>query len=95
MTAKTTHKDTSMKRRGWLALEAAPPGSAGLSSWLFATWWRALSDHLGHVTAATRVSIERNRQRRALGELDDRLLRDVGLTRAAARRECAKPFWRQ
>jgi hypothetical protein len=35
----------------------------------------------------------RVRQRRALRKLDDRLLADVGLTRADARRECAKPFW--
>jgi uncharacterized protein YjiS (DUF1127 family) len=37
---------------------------------------------------------ERSRQRRALAELDDRLLRDIGLTRDEARRECANPFWR-
>ena len=35
----------------------------------------------------------RARQRRALRELDSRLLDDVGLTRAHVRRECAKPFW--
>jgi uncharacterized protein YjiS (DUF1127 family) len=37
---------------------------------------------------------QRSRQRQALAELDDRLLRDVGLSRADAARECAKPFWR-
>jgi uncharacterized protein YjiS (DUF1127 family) len=35
----------------------------------------------------------RARQRRALRELDDRLLDDVGLTRADVRHEGAKPFW--
>lgn len=35
---------------------------------------------------------DRHLQRRALAELDDRLLRDVGLTRADARRECRKLF---
>ena len=35
----------------------------------------------------------RIRQRRALARLDDRLLRDVGLSRDQARREAAKPFW--
>jgi uncharacterized protein YjiS (DUF1127 family) len=62
---------------------------------LLATWRRELSDRLSHQAKAVRLSIYRGRQRRALGALDDRLLRDVGLTRAEARRECAKPFWRR
>jgi uncharacterized protein YjiS (DUF1127 family) len=33
--------------------------------------------------------------RRALAELDDRLLRDIGLTRDQARHERADPFWKQ
>jgi uncharacterized protein YjiS (DUF1127 family) len=37
--------------------------------------------------------LERSRQRRALAELDERLLRDIGVTSAQARREAAKPFW--
>jgi uncharacterized protein YjiS (DUF1127 family) len=36
---------------------------------------------------------ERRRQRRALAELDDRLLRDIGVTFEQARREAAKPLW--
>jgi uncharacterized protein YjiS (DUF1127 family) len=38
---------------------------------------------------------ERRRQRRALAELDDRLLDDVGLSREQARCEAAKPFWKR
>jgi uncharacterized protein YjiS (DUF1127 family) len=38
--------------------------------------------------------IERRRQRLQLSELDDHLLRDVGLTRRDVERECGKPFWR-
>ena len=38
--------------------------------------------------------IERTRQRRALASLDDAMLRDIGITRAEAARECEKPFWR-
>ena len=38
--------------------------------------------------------IERTRQRRALGSLDDAMLRDIGITRADAARECEKSFWR-
>ncbi|HXV22906.1 MAG TPA: DUF1127 domain-containing protein [Alphaproteobacteria bacterium] len=37
---------------------------------------------------------ERARQRRALLQLDDALLKDIGLTRADVERECGKPFWR-
>lgn len=35
----------------------------------------------------------RIRQRRALAELDDYLLRDCGLTREQVAREIDKPFW--
>ncbi|MBL8667879.1 MAG: DUF1127 domain-containing protein [Rhodospirillales bacterium] len=37
---------------------------------------------------------DRARERHQLGELDDRLLRDVGIDRATADREALKPFWR-
>ena len=38
---------------------------------------------------------ERSAQRRALAELDDDRLRDIGRTRADAQAEAAKPFWRR
>ena len=47
------------------------------------------------LAAAWRRAIARARQRRALAALDDRLLRDIGGTRAAARFEARKPFWRE
>ena len=34
------------------------------------------------------------RQRRALAQLDSRLLDDIGVSREDAVREAAKPFWR-
>ncbi|MEX2201117.1 MAG: DUF1127 domain-containing protein [Dongiaceae bacterium] len=37
---------------------------------------------------------DKARQRRALARLDDAALRDIGLTRADAAKEAAKPFWR-
>jgi uncharacterized protein YjiS (DUF1127 family) len=37
---------------------------------------------------------ERAHQRRALAMLDDRLLRDIGLTRFDVANEIRKPFWR-
>jgi uncharacterized protein YjiS (DUF1127 family) len=36
---------------------------------------------------------ERARQRHALLDLDDRILADIGITRAAAEAEARKPFW--
>ncbi|THF60138.1 DUF1127 domain-containing protein [Pseudothauera rhizosphaerae] len=36
----------------------------------------------------------RSRQRRELHELDDRLLRDIGIRREDALIEAARPFWR-
>lgn len=37
--------------------------------------------------------IQHRRQRRALASLDDRMLRDIGLTRFDAAKEINKPFW--
>jgi len=37
---------------------------------------------------------ERAAGRRVLASLDDHLLRDIGLTREAVRRDLMKPFWR-
>lgn len=51
---------------------------------------RALARLVGRVDALA----SRSRQRRALAELDDRLLRDIGVTRRDATIEAGKPFWR-
>jgi uncharacterized protein YjiS (DUF1127 family) len=37
---------------------------------------------------------DRRRQRFALARLDDRMLRDIGLTMADVEAEVSKPFWR-
>jgi uncharacterized protein YjiS (DUF1127 family) len=41
------------------------------------------------------VWVVRRHQRRALAELDEHLLNDVGLSPEQARREAAKPFWKR
>jgi uncharacterized protein YjiS (DUF1127 family) len=59
--------------------------------------WRPARASLHRVGAAWRMIslwIERRRQRDALAGLDDRALRDIGITRTEAARECEKPFWR-
>ncbi len=38
--------------------------------------------------------MERSRQRRALANLDRRLLDDIGITAEEAQREFKKPFWK-
>lgn len=38
--------------------------------------------------------IQRDRDRRTLQALDDRLLRDIGVSRGEVEAEIAKPFWR-
>lgn len=40
------------------------------------------------------VARERRRQRLALARLDDRMLRDIGLTTADVEGEVTKPFWK-
>ena len=37
---------------------------------------------------------ERSRQRQALAESDDHLLKDIGISRNAAATEASLPFWR-
>ena len=59
--------------------------------------WRAKRQRI-HPVATVLVMlatwIERTRQRSALAALDDHQLRDIGITRLDAARECEKPFWR-
>lgn len=47
------------------------------------------------IPLTTRLIIwhERYRQRRALMRLDDRMLKDIGISRCEAEREHEKPFW--
>ena len=59
--------------------------------------WHAqgrLSECAGRIAQTGLTWLERARQRRALSELNDHMLRDIGLTRADAWAESEKPFWR-
>ena len=54
----------------------------------------ALGAGLGWLWVLVWMWIARSRQRRTLADLDDRLLRDIAVSRKAAAHEAAKPFWR-
>jgi uncharacterized protein YjiS (DUF1127 family) len=63
------------------------------------TRWRAsprgLSGFLSGVRAALREWRRRKNGRLELARLDERILRDIGLTRVDAEYEINKPFWRE
>ena len=54
----------------------------------------ALRRRLSQIAQAFLAWYDRARERRALMELSDHMLRDIGISRADARREAARPFWR-
>jgi uncharacterized protein YjiS (DUF1127 family) len=53
-----------------------------------ASYWR-------RAVPLLRIWRRRFREREALAMMNDRLLRDIGLTRCDALREANKPFWRE
>ena len=55
----------------------------------------ALNDAASHVVATLREWRRRSRERAQLAELDDRMLKDIGLTRTDAEFLINKPFWRE
>jgi uncharacterized protein YjiS (DUF1127 family) len=55
----------------------------------------ALNDTGRHVVATLQEWRRRSRERAELAALDDRTLKDIGLTRADAEFLSNKPFWRE
>ncbi len=55
---------------------------------------RTIGDLLAAAFDAYADAMARQRQRRALQELPDFLLQDIGLSRADVEGEAGKPFWR-
>ena len=73
--------------RGWRPRQIAPAKPA---------WpWLRLSAIVAGVFGRLREWQEREHAREFLLRLDDRSLRDIGLTRLDASREVNKPFWRK
>ena len=64
-----------------------------LPDWIhYTSYWSRTSA----AAAFNRLTLwrQRSRQRRALAQLDDRALHDIGVTRHDLLREISKPFWR-
>lgn len=55
---------------------------------------RGLGHWISHLVQVVTLWRERARDRRALMELDDHILRDIGFTRGDAMLEAQKAFWR-
>ena len=70
--------------KGNLSL-ASPPLMAGFRT----THWLSLKQLNQHVI----TWYQRAKQRRQLAQLDDRMLKDIGVTPMQARCEARKPFW--
>jgi uncharacterized protein YjiS (DUF1127 family) len=56
-------------------------------------WLAWLASRLLRLPDRLLVWLERSRQRRDLGAMEDRMLRDIGLSRSAAFAETRKWFW--
>jgi uncharacterized protein YjiS (DUF1127 family) len=54
---------------------------------------RLRAEVLRHILGTISAWFARRSQRRDLAALDDAQLKDIGVTRGAAQREAAKPFW--
>lgn len=55
----------------------------------------ALGDAWDHAVATVHKWRRRSREREELAQLDDRMLKDIGLTRVDAEFLSNKPFWRE
>jgi uncharacterized protein YjiS (DUF1127 family) len=54
-----------------------------------------LSDAAQWVLATVREWGRRSREREQVSHMDERMLKDIGITRAEALRLSSKPFWRE
>ena len=54
----------------------------------------SLLEILHHFRAAYRLGRDRYRQRRQLMEMDDRQIKDIGITPEQAEQEARKPIWK-
>jgi len=96
-----THRDLDDLTRRFAARAAPAAHGYGISGTLSFVGFRPhaslasrMLSALGRLAGALSIWHERARQRCALLELSDYSLCDIGITRAEAIGEAAKPFWR-
>jgi uncharacterized protein YjiS (DUF1127 family) len=75
-------------------LSNSPPALPSSDAQAGTAWMLYAQEILIRAFDAVLAWEDKSRERRRLGTLDDRLLRDIGLDRASADAEVAKPFWR-
>ena len=87
----TTCNDTSSNGRNTRRIAAAaerifrPFGAASL----------AIVNRYARLADRVQLWLERDRQRRALRELNDHMLQDIGISRCDVYRESTKRFWHE
>lgn len=86
-----------MLRHDCIDTISMPVAASGTSkSWK--SWFKAgtalLVADMARIVEALKVWQYRSSMRIRLADLDDRLLKDIGISRAEAQREVTKPFWR-
>lgn len=52
-----------------------------------------LTQSIGRAFRLIETWLDVSRQRRRLAAMDDRMLKDIGISRASANNEARKPFW--
>jgi uncharacterized protein YjiS (DUF1127 family) len=77
--------------RAFRVAEAYPRGQTGIGETVM---FGEISRIARFVAERVKLWHSRARERQVLRELDDYMLRDIGLTRSDARMESERPFWR-
>jgi uncharacterized protein YjiS (DUF1127 family) len=78
--------------------DTIPQRSVGVAGRLFRPFGRAgmaLADGCARINNGLQTWLDRARQRRALQELNDHVLKDIGISRCDVFRESSKFFWHE